>query len=59
MGLSNIGIPGFILILLISLIIFGPKKLPEIGRAFGETLSSFKQAATEMIDDESAKDPKK
>ena len=31
--LSNIGIPGLILVLVIALIIFGPSKLPEIGRA--------------------------
>lgn len=42
MGLSNIGIPGLIIILVITLIIFGPKKLPEIGSAFGRTLSEFK-----------------
>lgn len=34
--LSNIGIPGLILVLVIALIIFGPSKLPEIGRAFGK-----------------------
>ncbi|MFC2949767.1 twin-arginine translocase TatA/TatE family subunit [Virgibacillus sediminis] len=60
MGLSNIGIPGLILILLISLIIFGPKKLPEIGKAFGETLSSFKKATSEIMDDEKpTEEPKK
>lgn len=35
MMLQNIGVPGLILILTIALIIFGPSKLPEIGRAFG------------------------
>ncbi|WP_102275321.1 twin-arginine translocase TatA/TatE family subunit [Cytobacillus massiliigabonensis] len=50
--LSNIGIPGLILILIIALIIFGPKKLPEIGSAFGKTLSEFKRTATSIIDDE-------
>jgi sec-independent protein translocase protein TatA len=33
--LSNIGVPGLILILIVALVIFGPNKLPEIGRAFG------------------------
>ncbi|WP_171253329.1 twin-arginine translocase TatA/TatE family subunit, partial [Acinetobacter baumannii] len=37
--LSNIGVPGLILILVIALIVFGPNKLPEIGRAFGRTLT--------------------
>ncbi len=41
---SNIGIPGLILIFVIALIIFGPSKLPEIGRAAGRTLLEFKKA---------------
>lgn len=46
--LSNIGIPGLILILVLALIIFGPKKLPEIGRAVGQTLKEFKKSAHEL-----------
>ncbi|MDQ0153767.1 twin-arginine translocase TatA/TatE family subunit [Robertmurraya andreesenii] len=49
--LSNIGIPGLILILVLALIIFGPKKLPEIGRAFGQTLKEFKNSARELTSD--------
>ncbi|MEW9049935.1 MAG: twin-arginine translocase TatA/TatE family subunit [Neobacillus sp.] len=45
---SNIGIPGLILILTLALIIFGPKKLPEIGRAFGQTLKEFKKSTREL-----------
>ena len=37
--LSNIGIPGLILMIILALILFGPKKLPELGRAVGQTLS--------------------
>ncbi|MCT8137542.1 twin-arginine translocase TatA/TatE family subunit [Anaerobacillus sp. CMMVII] len=48
---SNIGIPGLVLILVIALIIFGPKKLPEIGRAVGNTLKEFKQATKELKED--------
>jgi sec-independent protein translocase protein TatA len=48
---SNIGIPGLILILTLALIIFGPKKLPEIGRAFGQTLKEFKKSTRELTDD--------
>ncbi|MDX8361003.1 MULTISPECIES: twin-arginine translocase TatA/TatE family subunit [Bacillaceae] len=49
--LTNIGIPGLILILVLALIIFGPKKLPEIGRATGETLKEFKKSARELTSD--------
>jgi sec-independent protein translocase protein TatA len=48
---SNIGIPGLILILTLALIIFGPKKLPEIGKAFGQTLKEFKKSTRELTDD--------
>ena len=51
MMLSNIGIPGLILILTLALIIFGPKKLPEIGRAFGQTLKEFKKSTRELTSD--------
>jgi sec-independent protein translocase protein TatA len=47
--LSSIGTPGLILILVIALIIFGPSKLPEIGRAFGNTLKEFKKATDDLI----------
>lgn len=50
--LSNIGVPGLILILVLALIIFGPKKLPEMGRAVGQTLREFKKSTKELIDDE-------
>jgi len=50
--LSTIGIPGLILILVITLIIFGPKKLPEIGKATGQTLKEFKSSARELTNEE-------
>lgn len=46
--LTNIGIPGLILILMIALVIFGPKKLPEMGRAVGDTLKEFKKSTREL-----------
>jgi sec-independent protein translocase protein TatA len=48
---SNIGVPGLILILVLALIIFGPKKLPEVGRAFGQTLKEFKKSTRELTED--------
>ncbi|MGP4041277.1 twin-arginine translocase TatA/TatE family subunit [Gracilibacillus sp. D59] len=50
--LSSIGIPGLILILVIALVVFGPKKLPEIGKATGETLREFKNSARDLTDEE-------
>ncbi|UOE55862.1 twin-arginine translocase TatA/TatE family subunit [Bacillus sp. CMF12] len=57
--ISNIGIPGLILVLVIALIIFGPSKLPEIGRAFGRTLTEFKSAAKDLVSDEVKNEEKK
>ncbi|SEA92630.1 sec-independent protein translocase protein TatA [Thalassobacillus cyri] len=54
--LSNIGIPGLILVLVIALIIFGPSKLPEIGKAFGSTLKEFKKATNELVNDDNSAD---
>ena len=48
---SNIGFPGLILILVIALIIFGPNKLPEIGRAVGKSMKEFKNATSGLADD--------
>jgi sec-independent protein translocase protein TatA len=53
---QNIGVPGLILILVIALIIFGPSKLPELGRAVGSTLKEFKKSTRELVtDDEQTK----
>ncbi|MFD2630635.1 twin-arginine translocase TatA/TatE family subunit [Oceanobacillus kapialis] len=49
---SSIGIPGLILILIVALIVFGPSKLPEIGKAFGSSLKEFKNATRDIVSDE-------
>ncbi|WP_114571882.1 twin-arginine translocase TatA/TatE family subunit [Exiguobacterium flavidum] len=46
-----IGPGSAILILGVAFIIFGPKKLPELGRAAGQTLKEFKSATTSLMDD--------
>lgn len=51
---QQIGIPGLILILIIALIVFGPSKLPELGRAFGRTLREFKDATKGLVDMDSS-----
>ncbi len=56
---SNIGIPGLILILVLALIIFGPKKLPEIGRAVGQSLREFKNSTKGIIDDDKVEEGQK
>lgn len=40
----GIGVPELLLILVIGLIVFGPGKLPEIGKALGKSMNEFKQA---------------
>ena len=48
MGGMNLGFPEMIFIFLLALIIFGPKKLPEIGRQIGRALNEFKRASNEF-----------
>lgn len=50
--LSSIGVPGLILILIIALVVFGPSKLPEIGKAFGSSLKEFKKATGDIMSDD-------
>lgn len=46
--LANIGFPGLILILIVALIVFGPDKLPQIGKAAGDTLREFKKSTSDL-----------
>lgn len=49
--MANIGVPSLILILVVALIIFGPAKLPELGKAVGSTLKEFKNATSDLMSD--------
>jgi sec-independent protein translocase protein TatA len=45
---GNIGFPELLVILTIALLIFGPKKLPEIGKSIGKALHEFKKTSEEI-----------
>ena len=45
---GSIGMPELIIIYVIALIIFGPRKLPELGRSLGKSLAEFKRASNEL-----------
>lgn len=44
----NLGFPEMIFIFLLALLVFGPKKLPEVGRQIGKALAEFKRASNEF-----------
>ncbi|WP_339325232.1 twin-arginine translocase TatA/TatE family subunit [Paenibacillus sp. FSL W8-0194] len=54
--MNGIGVPGIILLVILALLLFGPNKLPELGRAVGRTFREFKDGARDIIaeDDESS-----
>ena len=45
---GSIGMPELIIIFVIALIIFGPRKLPELGRSLGKSINEFKKASNEL-----------
>jgi TatA/E family protein of Tat protein translocase len=47
----NIGTPELILILVIALVVFGPKRLPEVGRTIGKSLREFRKASQDLRDE--------
>lgn len=51
MNIFGIGLPEMAVILVLALLIFGPKKLPEIGSSLGKALKGFQQASKEFEDE--------
>ena len=53
--MGPIGIPEMLIILVVALIFFGPRKLPELGRSLGRSINEFKRASNDLrntLDDE-------
>ena len=46
--MPSLGFPELIVIFVVALLVFGPRKLPELGRSLGKSLSEFKRASNEL-----------
>lgn len=52
----NIGVPELIIVLVLALIIFGPGKLPEVGKAIGKSINEFRKASKEITEEVTGKE---
>jgi sec-independent protein translocase protein TatA len=50
--MPNIGLPEILIVLVIALIVFGPRRLPEMGRSLGRGIREFKDSLTGKDDDD-------
>ncbi|MEH7223504.1 twin-arginine translocase TatA/TatE family subunit [Bacillus sp. JJ1566] len=57
--MGNLGFGELLLIIFFALLVFGPKKLPELGKAAGTTLREFKKATKGILDDDDAESKSK
>jgi TatA/E family protein of Tat protein translocase len=46
--MGPIGVPELIIIFIVALIVFGPRKLPELGKSLGKGLAEFRRASNEL-----------
>ena len=51
MNIFGIGLPEMAVIMVVALLVFGPKKLPEIGRSMGKAIRGFQDASQEFQDE--------
>ncbi|AFD26279.1 twin-arginine translocase TatA/TatE family subunit [Deinococcus gobiensis] len=49
--MPNLGMPEILMILVVALVIFGPRKLPELGKTLGSTLREFRRHTSQLTDD--------
>jgi sec-independent protein translocase protein TatA len=54
--MPNIGLPEILIVLVIALIVFGPKRLPELGRSLGKGINEFKDGMSGVHEDEEDKE---
>jgi len=50
-GPGKLGVMELVLIFAIALVLFGPSKLPELGKAMGDAINQFKSASKEITDE--------
>ncbi|MCC6443033.1 MAG: twin-arginine translocase TatA/TatE family subunit [Armatimonadetes bacterium] len=47
--MGSIGVPELIIIMVVALVVFGPKKLPEIGKSLGTAMREFRRASSDLM----------